>query len=505
MAETFADLGLRPELVEATRGVGFAAPTSLQRAAIPVLRRGGNAVLHASAGSGVVAAYGLGILDRLAGAEAEPGGARAPASPPRALVLAPTPDAATRVAAALGLLARGTGLRAVALAPGWRSPQDAAIAVAAPEIALTAVERSVLKLEGLTCFVVDGLAAMLSLDADALETVTASVPREAQRVVASAQLTGAAQDYVERHVRRAFHIPPRPAEAPVPPPAPVGTVRYAVVGEPDRLEFLARLLASEAGARRLFCRTQARARALADGLEVRGFSATIGGTADAPVVTLGDGPGAPDAAISYDVPFDAAALTQRHRGGGLVLVDAAELPHLRRIANEANLALQPETRAIVGGDDLAAYRERLRRALAEEDIAAQLLVLEPLFGESSAAEVAAAASALLRRRAPAEPAAAAPTPGAAPRAWVRLFMSVGQRDGTRPGDVMGAVTGEAGVKGDQIGRIEIRDTFSIVEVAAEIAERVIQAMNGTTLKGRSLRVDYDRRPPASPGRARPPR
>src|SRR5690606_41798988 len=49
-----------------------------------------------------------------------------------------------------------------------------------------------------------------------------------------------------------------------------------------------------------------------------------------------------------------------------------------------------------------------------------------------------------------------------------------------------------------LGRIEIRDTFSIVEVAAASAERVIQALNGVTLKGRSLRVDYDRKPVQPP-------
>ncbi|MBI4544344.1 MAG: DbpA RNA binding domain-containing protein, partial [Gemmatimonadetes bacterium] len=130
------------------------------------------------------------------------------------------------------------------------------------------------------------------------------------------------------------------------------------------------------------------------------------------------------------------------------------------------------------------------------------------FEEFAAAEVAAAAAALLRRRpaagpAPAERARArAPRAGAPPPppAWFRLFVSAGQRDGLRPGDLLGAITGEAGVSGEQIGRIEIRDTHSTVEVTGEIAERVIQALNGTTLKGRSLRVDYDRKPAPAPGR-----
>jgi ATP-dependent RNA helicase DeaD len=62
----------------------------------------------------------------------------------------------------------------------------------------------------------------------------------------------------------------------------------------------------------------------------------------------------------------------------------------------------------------------------------------------------------------------------------------------RPGDLVGAIAGEANIPGSRVGRIDIRDTFSVVEVHAEVAEQVVRAVNGTTLKGRSVRVDYDR-------------
>ena len=88
------------------------------------------------------------------------------------------------------------------------------------------------------------------------------------------------------------------------------------------------------------------------------------------------------------------------------------------------------------------------------------------------------------------PAAVAPPP--APKPFTRLYVGVGSRDEIRPGDLVGAVTGESGIKGAQIGKIEIRDTFSVVEVQADIADQVIRSVNGTTIKGRSVRVDYDR-------------
>jgi ATP-dependent RNA helicase DeaD len=95
---------------------------------------------------------------------------------------------------------------------------------------------------------------------------------------------------------------------------------------------------------------------------------------------------------------------------------------------------------------------------------------------------------------------------------VKLFVSLGQKDGVGPGDIVGAITGEAGIEGSRIGRIELRETFSIVEVDAEVAERVIRSLNGTTVKGRSIRVDLDRserergsgpRKPGGPGSRRP--
>jgi ATP-dependent RNA helicase DeaD len=136
--------------------------------------------------------------------------------------------------------------------------------------------------------------------------------------------------------------------------------------------------------------------------------------------------------------------------------------------------------------------------VAAEDLHAQLLVLEPLFERHSPAEVAAALSALLRRRAPAAAPPAASPAGAPPKdagatGFTRLFISIGARDTVRPADLVGAITGEAGVKGDQVGRVDIRDSFSVVEIASAVADRVIRALNGTTMRGRSLRVDYDRK------------
>jgi len=498
MADTFEGLGLRAELVTAAGEADYRMPTALQRAVIPVVRRGGNAVVQGSAGAGVVGAYGLAVLDRLAEAAGGGGG-------PRALVLAPTEEVASWTAESLARFARPAGIRVGALAAGWALPRSAAdVVVATAEAALAAVNASELKVEGVQALVVDGADAILTLGAgEALETLTDSLPRDAQRVVVAGEISAELDDYIERHVRRALRLPPRAAEQPA---APGASVAYSTAAPAGRLGALVRLLEGAAAGRErvVFCGKGRQAAELADALALRGFAVGMEGGVQIAAPEAG-GRDFPEAfAISYQVPQDAATLADRHAGGGAVLVAPRELPHLRRIAAEAGFVLRPEDRVAARGayGDVAAYRERLRRAVEEEDLAAQLELLAPLFDEYSPAEIAAAASALLRRRATEAPPAAAAQPAApaAPRAWVRLFISVGQRENLRPGDLVGVITGEAGIRGEEVGRIDIRDSFSVVEVAAPVAEKVIRALNGTTLKGRSVRVDYDRRGAAGPPR-----
>jgi ATP-dependent RNA helicase DeaD len=66
-----------------------------------------------------------------------------------------------------------------------------------------------------------------------------------------------------------------------------------------------------------------------------------------------------------------------------------------------------------------------------------------------------------------------------------------------PRDLVGSIANESGISSDQIGKIELRDTHSIVEISTPVAEQVAEKMNGITVRGKRLtmRVDNDR--PAS--------
>ncbi|MFL5575690.1 MAG: DEAD/DEAH box helicase [Gemmatimonadaceae bacterium] len=74
----------------------------------------------------------------------------------------------------------------------------------------------------------------------------------------------------------------------------------------------------------------------------------------------------------------------------------------------------------------------------------------------------------------------------------RIYIGAGRKAGVRPGDLVGAIANEAGIDSSAIGAIEIADRFSLVEVPDEIAEEIIGALRGTTIKGKRVTVRRDR-------------
>jgi len=163
----------------------------------------------------------------------------------------------------------------------------------------------------------------------------------------------------------------------------------------------------------------------------------------------------------------------------------------------------------------SAVRDELRRIITEQTVEREILALEPLLEEYDGVEIAAAALKLLElerataRTTPPASAAAAPSKARDSGAMARLFVTVGERDNVRPADLVGAIANQAGLTGASVGKIDIRQSHSIVEVAADSVETVIARLNGTTIRGRRVvarRDDESRRPRPSdrPDGNRPP-
>jgi len=516
---SFDELGVTPELVEALAAEGIEVPTEIQEAAIPLLLRGNSLLVQAGPGAGTLVTYGIPLLQTLDPDATSPGG----------LVLAPSTEAAYNLAESLSRLAVTTGHRIAALGSPWALPELAGILFATPEDLLAAIRESRIALEGVTWVVVDGFPALSPQGVEALESLFGLFPREGQRLILGQPLTDAAEAFGRAHLHRAVHVPAKAAQGEARLTSPQrGEVQYRVVGEakdPEVLRTVANSLDEGYLHVLLYLKTDDQAADMGDFLALHGYLASPPGDSDFPVwlaveelearkiLSALDDPESL-VAVSVDVPFGPDSLDRRHGGQekSVVLVRSRELAHLKDVARRTGYRLvparEPLPTRVVG--ELERLRDLLEKALKEENLASHYLALEPLFTRHSPAEVAAAALVLLQRRqgavrtpAPDTSASHERTPGSGPppKTWVRLFVGVGEKDGVGPGDLLGAITGEAALEGSQIGKIEIRDTFSLVEVSPASADRIIRAVNGTTIKGRAVRVDYDRGGPT--GRAAP--
>jgi len=519
--DSFEELGLPLELVEALAAEGIERPTPLQEAAIPVLRRGNNLLVAAGPGAGTLVAWGVALLERV-----DP-----TVQGPAALVLTPTAEAAEHLAESLQRLGSVTGHAVAALGSPWALPSRATILFGTPPEVLAAAAAGRIELGGVTALVVDqadrieGLAGL-----GPVEEVVGFLPKDGQRVILSLPVTPGVEDFVERHARRASTVPPRPADGTLERTSVErGSLRFRIVREPKEgglLATVAELLEHDSRHVLIYCSSEDRAADVGDFLTLHGYLAGAPGDTAVPVwlgvqelSARGSAEGVEGVAVvSYDVPADPDSLDRRHglHGGGTVIVLAREVSHLRDTARRTGYTLVSAPLPPRREDEAGRFRDMLAKAIAEEDVAPYLLLLEPLFERYDPAEVAAAAVALLRRKAPAQPATAAPAAPSGgrepPTAWVKVFLTVGEREGLTAKDLVGAITGEANIPGSNVGKIDIRESHTVVEVMEPVAKKVISALNGTTIRGRAVRADFDRpkqrqggeRRPGPP-RGRPPR
>lgn len=517
--ESFEELGLGPEVVEALAAEGMEVPTPLQAEAIPVIRRGGALVLGAGPGAGTMVAWGAPLLDRV---------------PPTGegtgiLVVTPTRESADALAVSMARLAGGTGHTVAALGSPWALPEKADVLFATAADLREAVGASRIALDGVAAVVVDGLAGVEGTGSlDFVGTLLEGVPADAQKIVVSLPLTEAGAALVERSIRRVVHIPPRRVSTERPDEVPHrGELRYRVTRDDDPQAVVATVaeLLGEGEMHHvvLFCRTEDAAADLGDHLMLHGFLAGAPGDPEAPVwlavdelAGLGAIRAAPDpgvvTSLSADVPVGPDSLDRRHGSGatGVALLRPRELPHLMDVANRTGYRLRawPLPAGEPTRDAVAAFRTRLLTALREEDLSLYLPFLEPILRTHDPVEVAAAAVALLRKGggAPEAGGGVVMAPGKpTAQAWVRIFLSVGEKDGVTARDVVGAVIGETGIAGHQVGKVEVKDTFSRVEVDGEVAPRVLKALNGISIRGRAVRADYDRGTGRTPARETAPR
>jgi ATP-dependent RNA helicase DeaD len=552
---TFAELGLREELLQALTALGYEEPTPIQREAIPRLMEGSDLLGQAATGTGKTAAFALPILQRL------PAGDRGPE--PTAMVLVPTRELCVQVSEALHRYGKQLGARVLPIYGGQpigrqlrELQRGVDVVVATPGRAVDHLERGTLNLDRIQMVVLDEADEMLDMGfADELENILGATPQTRQTVLFSATMPSRLGGIARRHLRDPIRIQ---IEREVPAAGEAPRVRQTayVVARAHKPTALGRILDIEAPtAAIVFCRTREEVDQLTEILNGRGYRAEAlhggmsqdqrdrvmgrlrGGTADLLVATDVAARGLDveqlTHVVNYDVPSAPESYVHRigrvGRGGreGIAITLAEPREHrmlktIERVTKQRIPVEKVPTSADLRARRLELTRAALHELLLEDDLEPFRVVVETLTDDFDVMQVALAAVKLAHEATSGGadeeeiPEVAAPPvradrarrpdsdrPGGRPGGnrpggnrpggpMTRLYIAAGRSSGLRPQDLVGAIANESRLSGRDIGAIEITDRFSLVEVPEDAAAEVISALQSTRVKGKKVQVRLDR-------------
>lgn len=402
----------------------------------------------------------------------------------RVLVLA-APALVAEWGASFAAVATSSGLRIEAARGPARASRrlkaDALdVLIASPDTALSLHTRSALAPERFTTIV---LGWPEGWDADeALLVLLQDLPKEAQRIVLSAD-AGRSADLVERYARRAavFGVPGEAADV-----TPVPAIRTIPTPWAGRAAAVAALLEATDPHRVTIWTADRRDHDL--------LRAALGGLAEDVRLQCR---GVPESGnvICYDPPsLDELRLLVAVGEVTLLVPPGTELYVSRIAATRRPVITESATTALLHRD--ASLRAEVSTALASGPDAAALYALGPLFERWEPQQVAAALFRLwqddVREKRPAD---APVTPTTTPVGGVhtaRIWIGVGNRDEATVGDIVAVLVREVGLDRSLIGRVDLRDAFTLVEVPAAEAERVALRLVGLTIRRRKLSARVDR-------------
>ncbi|GLU45737.1 DEAD/DEAH box helicase [Nocardiopsis ansamitocini] len=547
----FADLGLGPELLRALSGLGYEEPTPIQREAIPSLLEGRDLLGQAATGTGKTAAFALPVLQRMPAG----GKGKEPTAlvlvPTRELAVQVSEalhrygrDLGARVLPIYGGQPIGRQLRAL--------ERGVDVVVATPGRALDHIGRGTLPMDALQMVILDEADEMLDMGfAEDIESILQETPEDRQTVLFSATMPARINVIARRHLQDPVRIQIA-RDTPAPGEEPLVRQSAYVVPRAHKPAALGRVLDVEAPTAALvFCRTREEVDQLTETLNARGYRAEAlhggmnqeqrdrvmgrmrNGTADLLIATDVAARGLDIEHLTHVVNYNVPSATESyvHRigrvgragreGVAITLVEPREHRMLKTIGRATKRQITVEKMPSIA--DLRARRLELTRAALQESLLEDNLdrfrgVVETLAEEFDVMEIALAAVKLAHESSGAaadeeeipeitmrperdrdgrgdrrETSGRGPRRGRAPSGGMtRLFVGIGRSSRVRPQDLVGAIAGESGLSGRDIGAIEIADRFSLVEVPEASAEDVIEALRGSTVKGKKTVVRRER-------------
>ncbi|HHH39061.1 MAG TPA: DEAD/DEAH box helicase [Sedimenticola sp.] len=542
-ATTFRDLELPEPLLQVLDEVGYETPSPIQAQAIPHLLAGLDLLGHAPTGTGKTAAFALPLLARLA---LERRQVQVLVLTPTRELAIQVAEAFHRYAAHL------TGFHVLPVYGGQdyagqirQLKRGVHLVVGTPGRVMDHMRKRTLRLDTLQALVLDEADEMLRMGfIDDVEWILEQTPAQRQIALFSATMPKQIQHIARRHLSdpREISIAARTATA--------ETIRqrYWLVSGVHKLDALTRILEVEPfDALLMFVRTKTATAELAERLEARGYAAAAlngdmpqkqreqmverlkRGTLDILVATDVAARGLDVERIShvinYDIPYDTEAYIHRigrtgragRQGDAILFVAPRERRMLGAIERATRQKIEPltlPTTEMVNNRRIANFKQGISDTLAAGELAFWQSLVEQyqLEHDVPAVEIAAALAKisvgdrelLLKperdKPSPRKTRQAGQTKGQReeraprsgqkrpPKGMERFRIEVGHRHGVKPGNIVGAIANEAGLDARHIGRIDIHEDHSLVDLPTGMPKEVFQDLKKTRVCGQRLSI-----------------
>ena len=461
----FSTLPLSPSLVAVVQELGFLKLTPIQRQSIPILLKGKDLIGQSRTGSGKTAAFALPILEKI----------NIHLSHVQALILCPTRELCAQVTRDIRKLGRNhPGLKVLPLAGGVpvRPQRDALekgihIAVGTPGRILDHITREHLDLSKLGTVVLDEADRMLDMGfEEEMAQILKATPKSRQTIFFSAtfpeEIEAMSRAYQRSPSRITISEKPEAA-------ASIRQLVYAVTSETKQTTLISLLQEFQPDSAIVFCNTKMACNELVEILaRAKVSTACLHGE------------------LEQHMRDRVMARFRNKSIRVLVATDVAargiDVENLEVVFN-FDLPSKPDVYVHRIGRTGRAGKAGLAISLATQRDTVKVQSIEA-FTRSPLEKKS------LSRFAPQKD-GPNKTPFSHDAKMETLLISGGRKEKVRAGDILGALTGDAGgLKASDIGKIEIHDNFSYVAVSAAVAKVALQRLNNGKIKGRKFRVEF---------------
>lgn len=517
---SFADLNLSEPIYKALSEMGFEAPTPIQQQCIPPIMQGKDVVGQAQTGTGKTAAFGIPIIEKID-----------PVNPAvQVLLQCPTRELVIQVTGELMKLGRHIrGLHIVPVYGGQPISRQltalkrgAQIIVGTPGRTIDHLKRKTLNLKHLHTIVFDEADEMLNMGfREDMETIISHTKGPVQMIMFSATVPKAIREIMKRYMKDPVNITSDRKAISAP-----DIKQYVVeVRDSVRDEAISRLMdVNNYKLALVFCNTKRQTEKIAQELQARGYACDVingdlsqaqrdkvmgqfrRGDIDILVATDVAARGIDvervDVVFNYDIPQDPEYYVHRigrtGRAGrtGTAITFSAGRKHRslrfieQQIKQKLDLLPMPSA-ADVRESRMAVHVNELVGTLEQGGLRSYIDQVEAILDDRfTPVEVAGAL--LKMRLEEKEKHLPASGPDAGTKSYndkdmVTVHFNVGKKNKIHPGDLVGAIAGEAGIPGDAIGNIEILRDYSLVDIPGQHVKTVLQAMKNNQVKGNKVR------------------